>query len=239
MIDEGENAEFITVRLDFGGTHFRLTCVYSPQENNPLAKLDNFYENLSMQITRACLAGDPVFLAGDFNAKIDRQFISSDIHAISSNGNRLSKLINEFNLEVLNASKKCHGTFTRVNNKNCNEKSILDYLIVYKELNKYTNSMSIDEQRQFTQWRTLKGGKRFSDHNAILLNIDLHLQGDVQKSVRKTTWNFSDQSGWEKFTNLTERDSALTDYWKDSSSVEVSFRSWEKKLDSLMHKSFK
>ena len=58
-----------------------------------------------MQTTRACLAGDPVFLAGDFNAKLGRQFISSDIHDISSNGNRLSKLINEFSLEVLNASK--------------------------------------------------------------------------------------------------------------------------------------
>ena len=98
MIDEGEGAEFITVRLDFGGTHFRLICVYSPQENNPVAELDNFYENLSMQITRACLAGDPVFLAGDFTAKLGRQFISGDIHDTSSDGNRLSKLINEFNL---------------------------------------------------------------------------------------------------------------------------------------------
>ena len=89
MIDEGENAEFIIVRLDFGGTHFRLTCVYSPQENNPVAELDNFYENLSMQITRACLAGNPVFLAGDFNAKLGRQFISGGINDISSNGNSL------------------------------------------------------------------------------------------------------------------------------------------------------
>ena len=105
MINEREYAEFITVRLDFGGTHFRLICVYSPQENNPVAELDNIYENLSMQISRACLAGDPVFLAGDFNAKLSRQFISGDIHDISTNGNRLSKLINEFNLEVLNASK--------------------------------------------------------------------------------------------------------------------------------------
>ena len=98
--------------------------------------------------------------------------------------------------------------------------------------------MSIDAQKQFTPWRTLKGGKRFSNHNAILLNIDLPLKGDAQNSVRKTTWNFSDQSGWEKFTSLTERDSALTDCWKNSSSVEVSYCSWEKRLDSLMHKSF-
>ena len=56
----------------------------------------------------------------------------------------------------------------------------------------YTKSMSIDEQKQFPPPRTLKGGKRFSDHNAILLNIDLPLKGGVQKSVRKKTWNFND-----------------------------------------------
>ena len=121
-----------------------------------------------MEITRACPTGNPVFLAGDFNAKFDRQFISCNIHDISSNGNRLSKLIKEFSFELLNTSKKCHGTFTRVNNKNSNEKSVLDYLIFSSELDKYTNSMNIDEQKQFPPWRTLKGGKRFSDHNAIL-----------------------------------------------------------------------
>ena len=70
------------------------------------------------------------------------KFIPGDIHDISSDGNRLSKLINEFNLQVLNASKKYHGTFKRVNNKNYNEKSVLDCLVVSSEINKYTNSMS-------------------------------------------------------------------------------------------------
>ena len=110
-----------------------------------------------MQITKACLAGDPVFFAGDFNAKLGRQFYSGDIHDINGNGNRLSKVINEFNLEVLNTCEKCHSTFTSLNNKNSNAKSVLDYLIVSSELNKYTNSMSIDEKKkQFTPLRTLK-----------------------------------------------------------------------------------
>ena len=52
MIDKGENTEIVTVMLDFGGTHFRLICVYSPWENNPVAELDNLYESLSMQITK-------------------------------------------------------------------------------------------------------------------------------------------------------------------------------------------
>ena len=64
---------------------------------------------------------------------------------------------------------------------------------------------------------------------SLTLNVDLPLKGGVQKSVR------NGQPGWEKFATLTEEDSALADCW----SVEVSYRTWEKRLDSLMHKSFK
>ena len=65
MIDEGENAEFITICLDFGGVHFRLICIYSPQENDSIDQLDGVYKAISSQITRACLANDFVFLVGD------------------------------------------------------------------------------------------------------------------------------------------------------------------------------
>ena len=105
MIDEGDNAEFIIIRLDFGVVHFRLICIYSPQENDSIDLLDGFYEAISLQITRACLAGDFAFLVGDF----------------SGNGKRLLNIVKEFNLNVLNSSQKCAGFFTRVNNKNPDE----------------------------------------------------------------------------------------------------------------------
>ena len=42
MIDEGENAEFVSARLDFGETRFRPICICSSQKNNPVAELDKF-----------------------------------------------------------------------------------------------------------------------------------------------------------------------------------------------------
>ena len=33
--------------------------------------------------------------------------------------------------------------------------------------------MYIDEDKLFTSWRTLKKGKKFSDHNAIILNLKI------------------------------------------------------------------
>ena len=128
MIDEGENAEFITMRLDFGDAHFRLICIRHAytQENDSIDQLDGFYEAISSQITRACLAGDFVSLVGDFNAKLGRLFISGDIHDISRDGKHLLNIVKEINFDILNSSQKCTGIFTRVNNKNPDEKSVLD-----------------------------------------------------------------------------------------------------------------
>ena len=58
-------------------------------------------------------------------------------------------------------------------------------------------------------------------------------------SSRKTTWNFSDPSGWDKFEKMTSWDTTLIDCWKDSSSVEISYQIWVKRLESLMYKCFK
>ena len=58
-------------------------------------------------------------------------------------------------------------------------------------------------------------------------------------SSRKTTWNFSDPSGWNKFEKMTSGDTTLIDCWKDSSSVEISYKIWAKRLESLMYKYFK
>ena len=135
------------------------------------------------------------------------------------------------NLDVLNSSQKCTGIFTRINNKHHDEKSV--YVIVSGELEKYVNYMRIDQQKLFTPWRTLKRRKRFSDHNAILLDMSLSVKKDLQVSSRKTSWNFSDPSDWDKFEKLTSGDGILTDCWKDCSSVEISYQIWEKDLSHL------
>ena len=55
-------------------------------------------------------------------------------------------------------------------------------------------------------------------------------------SSRKTTWNFNDPSGWDKCEKMTSGDITLID---DSSSVEISYQIWARRLESLMYKCFK
>ena len=49
---------------------------------------------------------------------------------MSTKGKVLNDLVTSHSLNLINWSSKCNGTFTRINNKNITEKSILDYFIV-------------------------------------------------------------------------------------------------------------
>ena len=126
-----------------------------------------------IQIERALWSGDSVCLIGDLNAKLGNEIISSDIDDISPSDKILRDLVRKYNLGVINATDLCQGTFTRVNNKNTSERSVLDYVIVSEKLLHIVHSMHIDEDKLFTRWRILKKGKKFSYHNAIILNLKI------------------------------------------------------------------
>ena len=110
----------------------------------------------------------------------------------------LYDIINKYNLCVVNALRLCKGVFTRVNNKNSAEKSVLDYVIFSSNLSDNIQSMTIDEGKLFTPWRNLQRGKRFTDHNAIIFELQCERSEGNDKSNRKVVWSFDDDKGWEK-----------------------------------------
>ena len=185
----------------------------------------NFYENLSLQIERASIASYPILMVGDFNAELGNGTIKGDNHNMSSNGQKLHNLIIKYNLNVVNSMGICSGSFTRAN-KIVAEKSVLDYVIVSDELIRYIKNMKIDTAKQFTPWCTLKSGKRFSDHNAIIPKVEYSKIPSQSKSDRETVWNFNHPKGWEKFRKFKSTNNSLSDCWNDISGVETSYEKW-------------
>ena len=239
MVDEGEDAEFATVKMEFRNMYFRLLVVCGPQESDHIDEINQFYENLSLQIERASLTGDPILMVGDFNAKLDKTIIKGDIHDMGSNGQKLHNMIIKYNLHVINSMEICAGIFTRVNNKIKGEKSVLDYVIASDDLLRYIKNMLIDTNKQFTPWRTIKSGKRFSDHNAISLKLESNKIPSQSKNKRETVWNFNHTKGWERFQKITSTDSStLSDCWNDIDCVETSYEKWSEKLNSILHECF-
>ena len=90
-------------------------------------------------------------------------------------------------------------------------KSVLDYVFISSDLEEYFTSMQIDEEKHFTPWRSLKHGKRYSDHCAIKFCMNMKAFEQKQASEKIKFWNFNDPEGWEKFGKLTEPSTILSD----------------------------
>ena len=140
---------------------------------------------------------------GDFNAKLGAEIIRGEIHQMSNNGASMNGIIEKYNLAVLNAPEICCGTFTWIKNKIPVEKSVLDYVITSQDL---VNPLKIDEAKEFTPWKSLKCGKRYSDHNTIIVHMSVNKHSKKDRGKRKLVWNFNDPSGWEKYHKITSSD---------------------------------
>ena len=142
-------------------------------------------------------------------------------------------IIDKYNLPVVNALGLCKGVFTRVN-KNSAEKSVLDYVIVSSNLSDNIVSMTIDEGKLFTPWRNLQRGKIFTDHNAIIFELQRERSKGNDKSNRKVVWNFNDDKEWKEFRELTENDSSLLEIWESGNNVQICYQNWKSRLNRIL-----
>ena len=87
----------------------------------------------------------------------------------------IARLVEKQNLCIVNGeSNKCEGLWTREQGE---EKSIIDYVITTKRDLNTIKTMKIDEEKEFGIYKveiqgTTECRKIYSDHNAIMLNID-------------------------------------------------------------------
>ena len=114
---KSENAELIAVRLCFGLESIRLISACGPQVSDAKDEIEDFYDNLQIQLDRSVLEGDSVLSVGDLNANFGKTVINQGIHDMSANGKLLCDIIDKYNLCLVNTLKLCKGVFTRVNKK--------------------------------------------------------------------------------------------------------------------------
>ena len=223
MCNRSENAELITVRMEGKYNGLRIVLVYGPQGKDTEENREAFYEDLSVEIERCLLSGDSLFLAGDFSAKLDSEIINYDTHTMSRNGKLLHDLIQKYNLYLLNSSKVCSGVFTRT--PQCNGKqeiSVLDYVFVTSDIS--VRSIEHDEKNFFTPWRKLRKGRRFSDHHAIKLSLNLDFNKFPKRAKTLVVRNFDDPLNWKSFHQRTKLSDDLQKSWKIKNNVEACYK---------------
>ena len=112
---------------------------------------------------------------------------------ITPNGKRLINLTNNFNLKILNKNPKCKGKWTRIDTKNENEKSIIDYSLCTQALYTNLNTITIDEEKNYK----LNGNSK-TDHNSIIIKINKS-GSMVKKKIDRYQWKINSNTNWNRF----------------------------------------
>ena len=162
---------------------------------------------------RTKLSGETVLLTGDFNAKLGSLFVAGAVHNTSTNGKYLLDLRKSQDLCLLNTQNFTHGVFTRVNNKNKSERSVIDYMFCTYDLLSNISSFHIDEMKEFTPWRQLKTRKTFTDHNAMVMKLIIPKSFKRQEVPgRQIVWDFTIPLAGTNTTNSLEQIPVLTKF---------------------------
>ena len=99
----------------------------------------------------------------------------------------------------------------------------------------------VDEERQRVLTKiskTKQGTKRLeSDHNSIITRFDLSVT--KKEKVRKIEiFNFKDESGLQKFKEMTSKKSTLCSIFESKKSVEKQAKTFLKRLNGILHQWF-
>ena len=86
-------------------------------------------------------------LVGDFNAKLGKGLIQGDVHDISANGKKIQSVLESFRMVAISSLNLCNGIFTRMNNNDPDERSVLDYVCITKDITDLLLCMHVDEKK--------------------------------------------------------------------------------------------
>ena len=139
----------LVIEANIRNMKIRFINAYGVQECAAIEEKLEFYSIIEEEILIALSSKRMVCIAMDANAKLGKKYILGDTHEISNNGRILLNLVERLNLVVVNSTRKCQGTTTRMRNvKNKLEESIIDYFIVCQDFYLIINSMEVDTKRK-------------------------------------------------------------------------------------------
>ncbi len=217
--EERENCEILWMKSDNGKTKLKIAVIYMPQENHiRIGQLQKVYKNIEREVMRAQENGESIMIMGDFNCKIGKK-IDGNTDEVTKGGKLLLELCENTGMSIINAHEKCEGKWTRVQG---NEKSIIDYVLIWEDDLPYLNYMKIDENHDYTPHSTEGTEYTYSDHYMMEISCNWHL-----KCKEETTSNlymgaeqyasFEKELNREKVSNIINKDDFANTYqaWSD------------------------
>ena len=73
----------------------------------------------------------------------------------------------------------------------------------------------------------------------IQFKVSRKSHNTVEKRNDHVVWNFNNPTGWKSFHANTEENHSLNKIWLEDVNVKHAYRTWENKVNRLLHKWFK
>lgn len=230
--EDEKESEMVWVKIKNARIVYNIGVIYMPQENNKTkGQLQKIYAKIEEEVTRTKQAGEKILIIGDFNCKVGKE-IEGNHDRVSKGGKMLNKMITKQGMSIVNSMNICNGLWTRVEN---NKKSILDYVMTFKEDGRYIKSMKIDESRLDGVY-SVKQRKNpkvvLSDHNRIDLRLNI-LEAAIEENKEQIS-RIMTKEGYRKFETLCNRNK-ISKQIKEGS-INSQYTRWSKQVKGLKEK---
>ena len=194
-----EEYQSLWIKIDNTRNKINIGCIYAPQESKTkISAFNEMYKHITTKVKKARQDNERIIVAGDFNAKVG-DAIRDNKKEISKSGKLLIKMALEQELSILNSHKKCEGTWTRILGK---QRSIIDYMMISKDDEKYISKVKIDEEKEHTPKYTEGKKTTYSDHCAIIAEIQV-TEANIEQHKYSSRKIITEKS-LEKLSKMTE-----------------------------------
>ena len=173
-VEEGINQnEFLVTRHSQFETPINIINIYGQQECR-LSKeeIDAHWNEVMVAVAKAEARKESILIVGDLNRAVGK-IVPGNTAKESYGGKLLKNFVESNDYVLLNATDKVvNGPWTRVDPTNSETKSVLDMIIVSKDLEQYIDTLQIDSERRFTPFKQNKGKTlSFPDHFGLCLKF--------------------------------------------------------------------
>ena len=223
-----EEYQSLWIKIDNTRNKINVGCIYAPQENKTkVSTLNKMYAHIATHALKARQDNERVIITGDFNAKIGNA-IQGNKEEVSKSGRLLLKTALEQELSILNTSQKCEGKWTRILGK---ERSVLDYIMVRMDDERYISKIKIDEEKEHTPGYKEGSQVTYSDHCAIIVEMQV-TEANLEQHEINTSKVIAEES-LNKISQMTEA-GILTKIAKENTGLDEKYDKWMMELSRII-----
>ena len=244
QVEEDDSCEdFLVVEITVENKNIVLANGYGPQETTEAVLRREFFLKLEMLIAKSKQNGKQVCIQIDANSKVGKDIIKGDPNSITDNGKLLLEVINRQNAVIVNATSKCDGVITRHRKTiHGEEKSVIDYFIVCRDLFNDVLRMKIHEDRKYvlSNFKLRNKNKCVveADHNILEMLLNIKWQKTFKKE-RTEIFNLKNPENLKILHDYTSSHPKLVKCFDVKGDVVKQSRKWVKEIKNAIQTCFK